>query len=676
MRAGRGRATATVTRDRTPLPDLDLAPLTGRERRLDAWLAAAPALAIVLLVAVLGLTVYGLDRERRDEARTTLISDALWVEQTLRFQLATDEDALATLALEAGRAGEAELLDRARVLLVGKPEVVAIAWLGAEGALRAALPAPGAAEDPPPDWADVAARAAASARPVYGPLRREPGGALVVDLAAGVPGGGGSAGGALVATVSVANLLARHLPWWVGEKYVVRLESATGGILAEKARVEPFDPALAHRISFDPPLAGTVLAVAPYRPGGGLATGGLTAAIAGLSAVALLSLIVLQRHVARRRRIEVKLRTETAFRRAMEDSLTVGMRARDLEGRILYVNPAFCRMVGFPAEHLVGHPPPMPYWIPDEIEETRARHDAQVFGERKAQSWETRFRRADGTLFDALIYEAPLVDGEGGVRGWMGSIIDITDRKAAAEFARGQAESLQRSARLVALGEMASTLAHELNQPLAAMASYAAGALNLLRAGGADPAEIEGALEKMALQAQRAGTIIRRIQDFARKREPRFGAFDLGEVVRETVAFAAIDARHARVRIDVAVEPDLPPVEADRVLIEQVLLNLLRNGAEAMAATPPEDRALTVVAARRDGEIVVEVADRGPGIDPAVEGRLFDAFVSTKADGMGIGLNVCRSIVELHKGRLGHRPGPTGGTVFTVALPAGERRAA
>lgn len=653
---------------RPPIIDLSLEPLPVRSPWRERMLAAMPVVAILLLLGLLVLFLATVDAGERDRSRTTLISDALWVEQTLRFQLATDEDAISRLAFELSDQPDPArtLRERGRLLVASNPEIMAVAWLSADGRLRAAVPEAANEGQLPPSLLDVARRASFTARPLYGPLRTE-GGQLVVDLTAAVREGSGTAG-AVVAVLSVSGLIQRYVPWWIAERYAVRLEDTGGRILAEKARVEPFDRDLYHRIAFDPPLQGTLLGVAPYRSGIGSLNRTLYAAIAGLAALALVSLAVLQRHVIRRRAVEQRLLTEMAFRRAMENSLTVGMRARDPDGRILYVNPAFCRMVGFPAEELIGRGQPMPYWIPDEITETKARHDAQIHGERKPTSWETRFRRADGTIFDALVYEAPLVDGNGEIRGWMGSIIDITDRKAAAEFARRQAESLQRSSRLVTLGEMASTLAHELNQPLAAIASYATGSLNLIRSGDPDLSAVAGAMEKLAGQAQRAGLIIRRIQDFVRKREPRFATVPLGDVVTETIAFASIDARTAGIRIETAVEPNLPPVQADRILIEQVLLNLIRNGAEAMAASPPERRRLTVSVFRRDDALTVEVADRGPGLDPEIAGRLFEAFVSTKADGMGIGLNICRSIVELHRGRLAHRPNPEGGSIFSFTL--------
>ncbi|WP_445679625.1 sensor histidine kinase [Radicibacter daui] len=646
----------------------------GRERqRREALLAVMPVCAIVLLVVLIGLLLWILRRDERDVAHTTLISDALWVEQTLRFQLGMDEDTLARLALDAGRPDPevGVFLDRVRVMLGNNPELIAIAWLKADGHPVAAVP-PLADTAVPPEIMRAKHMAQFSARPVYGDLRRMPDGALVVDVAVPVPGEEAQAG-AVVATVSLTTLVARQIPWWIAEKYAVRLENSAGEVLAEKNRVEPLDPSLVHRIAFDPPIPGTFLSIAPYRLP---ATGRprlLVAAIIGLALLALVSLAALQRDVLRRRRVEERLRTETVFRRAMENSLTIGMRARDLDGGIIYVNSAFCRMVGFQAGELVGKKPPMPYWLPDQIEETRARHDAQIKGELKPKSWETRFRRRDGSVFDALLYEAPLVDADGVAHGWMGSIIDITDRKMAAELARRQAETLQRTGRLVTLGEMASTLAHELNQPLAAIASYAAGSLNMMQGGAFETAEVVGALEKLARQAERAGRIISGVQDIVRKREPTFGPVAVASVVEQAVAFADPEARNAGIRVETMIAPDLPGVTADRVLLEQVLLNLVRNGLEAMVAAPralsQRERVLVVSAEREGGEIRLNVADRGGGIDASVDGRLFDAFVSTKAEGMGIGLNICRSIVELHHGRLTHAPRPGGGTIFTVTLP-------
>ncbi|HRM75471.1 MAG TPA: ATP-binding protein, partial [Paracoccus sp. (in: a-proteobacteria)] len=174
-------------------------------------------------------------------------------------------------------------------------------------------------------------------------------------------------------------------------------------------------------------------------------------------------------------------------------------------------------------------------------------------------------------------------------------------------------------------------------------------------------------LRKTARQAERAGQIIRRIQDLVKKREPRFAETHLDEVIAETVEFLQADAREHRVELVTAIGP-APPAQADRILLEQVLINLIRNGMEAMGESRISDR-IEVRLSTMDGHAVIEVADSGAGIAPELAGRLFDAFATTKPQGMGMGLKICRSIVELHGGSLTHRPGEAGGTVFRIQLP-------
>jgi two-component system, LuxR family, sensor histidine kinase DctS len=656
---------------RNLLSDDDVAALAPKRGLRDIWLSAMPVIAIVLIVLLIGILQWVLGNEESESQRVTLISDALWVEQTLRFQLATDEDTLSRLALDAERSGltAPEILERARLHVANNSEVLSIAWFDRNGTLQAAVPGLPQGAAVPDALLQTLERTRFSARPVYGNLRSMPDGTLVVDMAVSAR----STTGTIVATISVTSLVARQIPWWIAEKYAVRLVDSAGTVLAEKAQVEPLDPNRQYQISFDPPLRGTVLVIAPYRLASEFSYRLLVGSILGLAGLAVLSLIVLQRHVSGRRKVEQRLEAETAFRRAMEDSLTIGMRARDHQGRILYVNAAFERMVGIPIDDLVGQSPPMPYWIKDRIAETLARHEQLANSDPKPQSFETRFRRVDGTEFDVLVYEAPLIDTNGVHRGWMGSIIDITDRKAAADLARGQAENLARTGRLVVLGEMASTLAHELNQPLAAIASYATGTINLLEGmqleTGGQKETILAAQRKLAAQAERAGQIIRRIQDFVRKREPRYGPVVIGSVIEDTVGFIRADVRNSGVRIETYIDADIPVLSADRILIEQVLINLIRNGAESMNMMDPDRKVLTVRARRTGPTVEIEIADFGTGIDPEIAGRLYDAFVSTKTEGMGMGLNICRSIVELHAGTLQHRSRPEGGTIFTVILP-------
>jgi two-component system, LuxR family, sensor histidine kinase DctS len=625
-------------------------------------LSIIPLLAIAALVVLVGSLVWIVSRDRAETARTQLATDALWVEQTLRFQLSVDEDTLARLALEAAGGTAPEVLDsRARLHVANNPEVLSIAWSNADGQLLRAVPArPKGAVSPA--TADLFLRASTnSARPVYGPVT--PGSPTTVTL--GVRTADGAA--LVTATVSLSMMLDRHIPWWIAEKYAVELVSPQGDVLAARARAAREPEGNQHSISFDPPLHDAMLRISPYKSASSLGNVLLLAAIAALSAFAILALGVLHRSTLRRRRAELRLRGEMAFRRSMEESLTVGLRAKDHEGRVLYVNSAFCTLVGWPSETLMGHKAPMPYWAPERLEETLARQQALASGGARAQSFETRFRHRDGHEIDVQVYEAPLIDAKGAHHGWMGSVIDITEAKRAAKLAREQEDTMARTGRLVTLGEMASTLAHELNQPLSAIASYAAGALNLLAQPQADPTLLRPALEKLAVQAGRAGQIIRRIQDFVKKREPRFTEVLLGEVVSETLGFLAADARENHIRLEAALE-EVPAVLADRILLEQVLINLIRNGMEAMADRSGQTVHVSL-RTQEGGFAVIEVCDQGGGIAPEVAGRLFDAFTSTKAQGMGMGLNICRSIIELHRGQLTHFPNPLGGTVFRVVLP-------
>ncbi|MFZ1243571.1 MAG: PAS domain S-box protein, partial [Azonexus sp.] len=429
---------------------------------------------------------------------------------------------------------------------------------------------------------------------------------------------------------------------------------------------------LRYEIPFDPPGSGLILRVTSYRTPDNSLQRLLVAAIVLLGTGVFWSLWLVRELIQKRAIAEDALRSEHAFRAAMEDSLTVGMRARDLLGRVIYVNPAFCLMTGFSADELVNQSPPMPYWAPEQLEETYAIHQTVLSGNAPLDGFEITFMRKSGERFNALVYEAKLIDGNGKHTGWMASVLDITERKHAEELARQQQEQLQFTSRLVTMGEMASTLAHELNQPLAAIASYNTGCLNLLNSGKASPNEILPALEKIGLQAQRAGKIIRRVHDFVRKSEPKRAPCQLGEVIEDCLGFVEAEARKRHIRIECDIPP-LPPIPADRLMLEQVLLNLIRNAMEAMSGTPEAQRLLQISITSNQTELFVKVLDCGTGIAPEVREKLFTAFFTTKPEGMGIGLSICRSIIEFHRGRLwaeDNPQSPTGnGTIFSFTLP-------
>jgi two-component system, LuxR family, sensor histidine kinase DctS len=361
------------------------------------------------------------------------------------------------------------------------------------------------------------------------------------------------------------------------------------------------------------------------------------------------------------------------LRKAMENSLFVGIRARDLDGRLLYANPAFCKMVGYSVAELVGRAPPMPYWVPEQYELTKRVHEAVLAGQTTGQGIELKFKHRDGSKFDVLIYEAPLLDAHGVQHGWLGSVLDISDRKRAEAFAREQAERMQHTARLVTMGEMASLLAHDLNQPLAAIRSYQTGLANRLPMDDLTREEIDAALRGIGGCAERAGLIVRRVHDFVKKSEPNFVPVTIAEVVEEAVALLRPEMDKMRTMLDLAVETDLPAIRGDKVLLQQVLVNLIRNGIEAMAETADDRRRLVVDARHVSAKVVcLSVTDAGTGVRPEVAEALFQPFTSTKPGGMGMGLSICRSIVELHGGHITYLPSPGGGSRFSFTLPAME----
>ncbi|MBR0554058.1 PAS domain S-box protein [Ciceribacter sp. L1K23] len=607
--------------------------------------------------------VWIVDRGESEQARVKIATDALWVEQTLRFQLSIHEDLLVRLALEPPGDDVRTVVDpRVKLHIATNPEVQSVIWYDGGGRIAHALPGNGSPQDH--RLVELLREGGARAtRPVYGDVTED--GLVVIAL----PLTGSE--GVVSATISIPILLERHVPWWIAEQYGVRVVTAAEDTVAARQKLEPAVGNPQHAISFDPPLRGMLLQITAYDTPAAFRSALLLGTIAALATFAILSLLVVYTNARRRRRAELRLRGETAFRQAMEESLTVGLRAKDNEGRILYVNSAFCNLVGWKAEEIVGRLPPMPYWDPSRVGEAEERQKRLTANGAFSPSFETRFRHRSGREIDVQVYEAPLIDASGVHRGWMGSVIDITEAKNATRRARAQDEAMARTGRLVTLGEMASTLAHELNQPLSAISSYATGMLNLLDRDDFDAGLFRGVTEKLAQQAARAGFVIQRVQDLARKREPHFSEIQIDQVIRETIALLAADAREHRVKIVADMEP-ARSVAADTILLEQLLINLIRNGMEAMADRRTGDT-LTIKLLERGDNAIIEIADQGAGIDPDVENRLFEAFASTKAQGLGMGLAICRSIVELHGGHLSFRYGENRGTVFVVQLPLAQR---
>jgi two-component system sensor histidine kinase DctS len=409
-----------------------------------------------------------------------------------------------------------------------------------------------------------------------------------------------------------------------------------------------------------------------------------TALVLGLSLALGAVVVLLARDVRRRAGAEAALAEALALRKAMEDSLVTGLRARDLQGRITYVNPAFCEMVGFSAAEMIGQSTP-PYWPPERTHEYTQRQQVRMAGTAPPrEGYETTFMRRSGERFAVMIFEAPLVDGHGRQTGWMSAALDLSDQRRVEELSRQQQERLQATARLATVGEMASLLSHELNQPLAAIASYATGSLNLMDdpQQSAEPetqALLRQAAQRIAEQAERAGRVIKSVHDFVRRREQAREPMRVDDLIESVLPLVKLQARKSGTRIEVDLPDPVPRVVCDRTMLEQVLLNLTRNGIQAMETATPLSRRELVIRVRQAHErwVTFSIVDHGRGVPPEVAQRLFTPFFTTRTEGMGLGLSLCRTVIEQHGGVLdfenltdSHGGKTTTGAEFRFTLPA------
>lgn len=491
----------------------------------------------------------------------------------------------------------------------------------------------------------------------------------------------GKSAGYLVATYALQQVLEGLVGQQVARNYEVSFTEGDGTRLAIRGAVRRGSRVFTARQLLDLPGTTVVLRVDSWRAAPDFFPNVLTALVSVL-AIALMSVLALMaRDMRRRLKAEHDLADALAFRKAMEDSVVTGLRARDLAGHITYVNPAFCEMVGFPEGELLGHGVPAPYWPTELVDEYQQRQAIRLAGKGPPrEGFESVFVRKDGARFPVLVMEAPLINASGVQTGWMSAILDISEQRRVEELSRTSQERLQATARLATVGEMASLLSHELNQPLAAISSYATGSINLLALGPHAVhefgAELTQAMQRIAEQAERAGKVIKSVHDFVRRRD------QVREIVAPQVLFDAIlplvnlQARKLRVRVHTEVAPNVVQVLCDRTMVEQVLLNLARNAMQAMDQPHILERVLLLRVRRVKGEgrtkwLEFSVTDVGDGIAPQVQSQLFKPFFTTRVDGMGLGLSLCRTVVEQHGGVLVFEPHLPRGTVFIFTLPTG-----
>lgn len=653
-----------------------------------AALPAAPrrglwAVPMVLSVLfAIGVVLWAEQRERgeREEQRRSLLADTLSLEAQLRSRIDLEYAHLRTLATQLGR------LPRQQEALTGLPGVAAgfrrlwlsVVWLDEHNRILADVH-----EDQPPrtaaadedEWEGLSSHLVVS---VGGSAQQgEPERLAALDPAPNER---------LVVRYSPAVLLKRNTPWWVSNKYIVRLVDTSGHVLAAvdagEARTPLDGSHLSHRVLVGDGMPDAFLELMLRERTASRLTELPLVLTSGFLLLIAIATWLLRRQMRQVLRAEAAWRTEAAWRGAIEDSALVGLRARDAEGRLLYVNRTFCAMVGLPAEELVGRLPPMPYWPPDQIAEAEQRSRRSLAGLAPREGYEGRWRHRDGHLLDVMVFESPLVDATGHQIGWMGSIIDVTQRKRLEERERHQAEAMAHQARLTTLGEIASALAHQLNQPLTAIASYNGGVLHSLQQAGFEHEPVLRALRRQGEQAQEAGRIVQRIRQFLTRRSPQREPCDLPATLHRAVDLLRRDLQRQHITVEWALAEPLPEVLADPVLIEQVVINLVRNAADEIVAArhatdatgatdPPGGAGRIRISASHAGprHVRIDMDDNGPGLRGCTIERLTAPFYSTKRDGMGMGLAICRSVIEAHYGAMDACPGPLGGARFSFTLP-------
>ena len=797
---------------------LDPAPLAlwgnwwGRQTpaRQDRFITLGPLFAVVLFLAAV-IAAFGYLRiEEIDREQQALTRDVEYAQQRLRLRLLERQEQLMRIGRDVSNkdVDREEFIVQAEALVNQFPELMAVSWIDSKRRIKVSYVSPSASqlrtagEQLKGDETVGTYELTRDLRqPVYSrPLMLQNAKRYnAASLQLQVPlDDQGKFAGVIMGEYSIDGLLRFGIPTEITAKYAVALVDDKHVVLAGNlpsprdaaARLVPWaEGPSKYEMPVSPVGNGLLIRAEGYRASLGVVGSGFFWLVSALSALTVWMLLGNWRHTRRRLQAQQALLTETHFRRAMENSMLTGMRALDLQGRITYVNPAFCQMTGLSEDELVGCTAPFPHWPESELDTMQARLDDELHGRTPPGGFEIRVKRKNGQIFDARMYVSPLIDPNGQQTGWMTSMTDITEpkrireeltasyerfttvlegldaaisvaplgseellfanklyrswfgvkvsghvsliaqagvptvastqdaldpvdglagfptnslteaqtanaeifvpelakwievrsrylawvdgrlaqmviatditpRRHAEEQAARQNERAQTASRLITMGEMASSVAHELNQPLTAISNYCNGMASRIKSRQISNEDLLVALDKTAKQARRAGQIIQRIRAFVKRSEPNRSSADVATLVSNAMELAEIELRRHHVRLSHYIAARLPRITVDPILIEQVLINLMKNAAESIAQAncqaAQRSVELRVIPNTIDGQSVVEfsVSDSGSGLSPEVMTRLFEAFYSTKAEGMGIGLKLCRSIVESHQGRL------------------------
>lgn len=372
------------------------------------------------------------------------------------------------------------------------------------------------------------------------------------------------------------------------------------------------------------------------------------------------------RDITARRALEEALAGRERELRQLFEHAPIGVFAATLEGRFVQVNPALSILVGYSAAEL-SQMSVADLTLAEDQDVLLAAYREVSQGHKTECRCELRWRRRDQAVIHVSLHGVAVV-GDGSLV--IGQILDRSEQLRSERENRDIGERLAQVGRVTTLGEMASAIAHEINQPLTAISAYAQACRRIFEQPAPDSRLLHETLEAIASQALRAGDVVRRIRGFVRHHDSARESIDINDVVRAALEFADFDLRAHAVEVKADLAARLPPVLADPIQIQQVCLNLIRNAIDAMAETPPAARRLAFTSHVQDGTVVVTCRDSGPGVADEMRERLFEPFQTNKAEGMGMGLSISASIVSAHGGTLRYAGEPAGGASFTLVLPA------
>jgi PAS domain S-box-containing protein len=378
----------------------------------------------------------------------------------------------------------------------------------------------------------------------------------------------------------------------------------------------------------------------------------------------------LEGEVAQRRRTEETLRASEERWRSMFEASAVGIALTDENRRFVAANKAFQRMIGYTEEELcrLG---PIEITHEDDREATREMLGDMLSGRRAEYQVEKRYRRKDGTLIWVRVSTAQAPEPGSSLRGIPTIIEDITERKRAEDAVQEARDALLRVSRVTTLGELSASIAHEINQPLGAIVANGSACLRLLAAEKPDLEETRETIEDIISDSRRASAVLGRVRQLAKKSAPERAPVDVNGAISEVLSLTQPELQRNQVAARTELDPNLPPVLADRIQVQQVVLNLVMNGIDAMRGVKDGTRVLRVKSAvAAPAEVAVTVEDTGIGFGNNDPEHIFETFFTTKEDGMGMGLSISRSIVRAHGGRLWASTGASIGAAFSFTLPA------